>query len=113
MRRSWILFVVATMAIACLSCSSAGVTLDNPRHTSQSAFGTSWNAHCAACNFTDNMAVNMNTTLGSMYQGSDFINDIRAMDLLISADLNEPSGLAGASQEALYIYYDNSGDDIE
>jgi hypothetical protein len=110
---------VVSVALLCLliSCAGSGANLqaspDASKAVSQSAFGSSWNAHCTSCNFVDNYEVNQGTTLGDMHSGSDFGADIALMDALISWGLGEPSGLAGAGPECLYIWYDSEGDDFD
>jgi len=100
------------LALACVvflfvSCSGAS----SNRITSNgldggTSFGSSWNTHCGTYNFDSNVDVTPFTTLGDMYNGSDFTTDIESMDDKISADLGESSGLEGASGSALYIWFD-------
>jgi hypothetical protein len=111
-----ILFV-ATSAAVLFSCaggvgSPAGTVDRTATSIGSTTFSSSWNSHCISCDFATNENVTELTTLGDMYFGSDFEGDIAEMDLLISMDLGSPSGLSGAYWEALYIWYDDSGDEI-
>ena len=91
-----------------VSCSSGSFGNDSlVRNTSETAFGTSWNAHCSTYNFISKTTINQGTTLGEMYLGSNFSFDISQMNRVISADLGYPAGLTGAGPEALYIWYDD------
>jgi hypothetical protein len=109
-------FIVCSVAVGLIallvSCAGSTVTplTDSGRLASASAFGASWNTHAATCNFDTNAGVVSTTTLGDMYNGSDFSGDITLMNVLISTDLGEPSGLSGAEFGALYLWYDNTGD---
>ena len=75
-------------------------------------FGGAWNNNCGICNFDDNSAATYQTTLGDMYNGTSFSDDLFVLDALISTELGEPSGLAGADFNALYIWYDDDADDL-
>ena len=114
--RTVMLFIAILFVAFSVSCGAAGtdgVISDASRQVSQSEFGDSWDAHCAACNFTKNDLVTANTTLGYMYYGSHFAFDIARMDVFISNDLGEPSGLAGAAPTASYVFYDSEGDYLD
>lgn len=109
---------VVVVVLACLigfaGCAGGGISSSDLRAdktASEVTFGTAWNAHCGSCNFATNAGVTMETTLGDMYGGSNFNFDLDQMDRLISADLGEPSGLAGAEIGALYVWYDSDADD--
>lgn len=109
-------FIVCSVAVALIallvSCGGSTMTPlgDNGKVVSETAFGTSWNTHCATANFVSNAGVTSLTTLGSMYGGGDFAADINLMDVLISTDLGKPAGLTGAGFGALYVWYDGTGD---
>lgn len=107
---------VAVVLIALLvSCGGGSLTplADSGKQVSETAFSASWNTHSSICNFASNVGVLSTTTLGSMYGGGNFSGDIMLMDVLISTDLGEPSGLYGATEEALYVWYDDTGDGDE
>lgn len=108
MARIWMVAVVLLLMVSCGGNGTTTQALDGD----VSLFGIAWNNNCAACSFTSNVDVTMMTTLEDMYSGDDFDSDIAVMDTLISLTLGEPSGLQGAAPEALYIYYDDLGDDI-
>ena len=109
-------FIVCSVAVGLIallvSCAGSTVTplTDSGKLASESAFSASWNSHAATCNFDTNVGVLSTTTLGNMYGGTNFSGDIMLMNVLISTDLSAPSGLAGASIGALYLWYDNTGD---
>ncbi|GEM_PF-5405676 len=109
-------FIVCSVAVGLIALlvSCAGSTVaplsDSGKLVSETTFGASWNTHAATCNFDTNAGVVSTTTLGDMYGGSNFSGDIMLMNILISTDLGRPSGLSGAGIEALYLWYDNTGD---
>ena len=109
-----IIFVLLVGMIAFAGCAGNSAFVNGPdRSTSTITFGESWNNNCGYCNFSDNSAAGSFTTLGDLYNGSDFNVDIFVMDALISTDLGEPVGLAGASEDALYIWYDDDADEYD
>lgn len=97
--------------IFALLVSCSGGAFNNgeiSRNTSQTAFGTSWNNHCAAYNFDPKDGnVTTATTLGEMYNGTNFAMDISALDFFISMDLGYQTGLKNGGPQALYIWYDD------
>lgn len=97
--------------VGCAGSNISATNLQADKSASDVTFGSSWNAHCGSCNFDTNAGVTLETTLGDMYNGSDFGSDIGMMDFLISRDLGGPSGLHGADYNALYIWYDDDADD--
>src|SRR5512140_1423282 len=86
------------------SCSGGAINnSDISRNTSQTAFGTSWNNHCAACNFDPKDGnTTQSTTLGEMYNGTSFQTDISMLDFFISMDLGYQTGLKAGGPQALY-----------
>ena len=113
MRLSWYLAAVAIVVFmaSCGASTSITDTSQSWRVVSESAFQASWNNHCESCSFeTFPTEPNSTATLGQIYHGSDFNNDVVSMDDLISSDLGESSGLDGAMPEDLCIWYDSSDD---
>jgi len=112
------MFRVVVIVLACLigfaGCAGSSFTNNgagSTRDASEVTFGSSWNSHCGSCNFMTNAGATLQTSLGDLYRGSDFEFDINRLDSLITFDLGEPSGLAGADISALYVWYDNDADD--
>ena len=93
----------------------AGNSVSNLGNAEKSAsevtFGEAWNNNCGMCSFDTNAAATFQTTLGDMYNGTTFNDDLFVLDALISTELGRPSGLEGADENALYIWYDDEGDD--
>ncbi|MBN2081319.1 hypothetical protein JW859_03830 [bacterium] len=104
------LFVVLFVLAGCSSGVNSLIADSSAKRVSDAAFSAAWNNNCGNCSFEDNRAATLTTTLGDMYCGSDFSIDIERLDILISIELGEPSGLDGASETALYVWYDSDGD---
>jgi hypothetical protein len=112
MSRIVVLVLICLIGFAgCAGSNISATNLQADKAASEVTFGSSWNSHCGSCNFATNAGVTLETTLGDMYNGSNFNFDIDLMDILISRDLGSPSGLHGAEIGALYIWYDDDADD--
>jgi hypothetical protein len=107
---------IVALFVFMVSCSGPVNGLgDVSRNTSETAFGTAWNAHCASCNFVPKGCVAGSLTnyavgsLGAMYYGTDFARDIAKLAYMIMVDTGVPNKLANAGPEVLYIWYDEDG----
>jgi len=111
MRARLIMLFVALFALtSCGGGVNSLITDSSAKGVSDAAFSAAWNNNCGCCSFDDNYAATFFTTLGDMYNGSDFSMDIEHLDTLISSELGEPSGLDGATENALYVWFDGEGE---
>ena len=105
------LFLCLAVMLLLVACSGANVL---PKNTSTAlTFGESWNLHCADYGFDNNSAVTPETTLGDMYNGTNFTADITMMDYLLHVDLGCVYEMTNLTPELTYIWYDDTGDDWE
>ena len=104
------LFVVLFVLASCSGGVNSLIADSTAKGVSDAAFSAAWNNNCAPCNFDDNQAATLTTTLGDLYNGPDFSMDIERLDILISNELGEPSGLDGASESALYVWFDGDSE---
>lgn len=106
-----VVLMVGLLGFAGCAGNSVNSLSNADKSASEVTFGEAWNNNCGFCNFDSNAAATYQTTLGDMYNGTAFNDDLFVLDALISTELGRPSGLAGADFSALYIWYDDDADD--